>query len=77
MSENDLFHEIKRDGITSLHGIHVQLFVNKARNQLLLLPDFWKLEGQGQTGALFSHIFWHGSKFPICRIVYKAKLQLS
>ena len=25
MSENEFFHEIKRDGITSLHGIHAQL----------------------------------------------------
>ena len=24
MSENEFFHEIKRDGITSLHGIHAQ-----------------------------------------------------
>ena len=26
MSENEFFHEIKRDGITSLHGIHVKMF---------------------------------------------------
>ena len=25
ISENEFFHEIKRDGITSLHGIHVCL----------------------------------------------------
>ena len=25
ISENELFHEIKRDGITSLHGIQVVL----------------------------------------------------
>ena len=24
ISENELFHEIKRDGITSLHGIHAK-----------------------------------------------------
>ena len=39
MSENEFFHEIKRDGITSLHGIHVKM-ANKAatsQNSIVLI----------------------------------------
>ena len=31
MSEIEFFHEIKRDGITSLHGIHEVLTLNSSR----------------------------------------------
>ena len=38
ISENNFFHEIKRDGITSMHGIHVIVFliINIVKSQMLL-----------------------------------------
>ena len=45
MSENEFFHKIKRDGITSLHGIHV---VIPCLTLSMLVPD-WFHYGNSRT----------------------------
>ena len=40
ISENELFREIKRDGITSFHGIHVSLRLGKLEMSFEMLGSF-------------------------------------